>query len=222
MSHSRQNRSRRARIAARNHRRPVTARVARHPGQRHQRTTLVLVAAALGLALCLNLLAGRPASAAPACPEGFDTEFRMLRSEDTLNLCQAFSGRPMLIINTASSCGFTPQFKGLEALYQEYKDKGLVVVGFPSGDFRQEARTEEGTAEVCYAKYGVTFPMLAPSPVKGANANPIFAELARQTDAPGWNFNKYLVDKDGNVVEHFGSFVGPQSDKLREAIDRVL
>lgn len=162
------------------------------------------------------------AASAAECPAAFDVDFRKLHSDETLNLCKEFAGRPMLIVNTASSCGFTPQFKGLEALYQEYKDKGLVVVGFPSGDFRQEARTEEGTAEVCYAKYGVSFPMLAPSPVKGDNANPVFLELAKQSEAPGWNFNKYVVDRNGHVVEHFGSFVGPQSDTLRETLDSVL
>lgn len=177
----------------------------------------------LGLAAAGALTGGLATTASAAeCPAAFDVDFRKLRSEETLNLCKEFAGRPMLIVNTASSCGFTPQFKGLEALYQEYKDKGLVVVGFPSGDFRQEARTEEGTAEVCYAKYGVTFPMMAPSPVKGGNANPVFVELAKQSDAPGWNFNKYVVDRNGNVVEHFGSMVGPQSDDLRKVLDSVL
>lgn len=161
-------------------------------------------------------------TAAPACPAHFDHELRRLHSSETVNLCEALAGRPVLIVNTASHCGFTPQFKGLEALHRTYADKGLVVVGFPSNDFRQAARDEEKAAEVCYANYGVTFTMLSPVKVRGDDAHPLFVELARQSSAPGWNFNKYVVDREGRVVEHFGSFTGPDSEKMREAIERVL
>ena len=123
---------------------------------------------------------------------------------------------------SASHCGYTRQFKGLEALYQQYKDRGLQVVGFASNDFRQEASSEEQAAQVCYVNYGVTFTILAPTHVRGDNANQVFAELARQSSEPSWNFNKYLVDASGKLVQHFGSNIGPQSAQLRNAIEGQL
>jgi glutathione peroxidase len=163
----------------------------------------------------------RPPTAA-ACPAYLDHDFKRLRSSGTLNLCKEFAGKPLLIVNTASHCGFTGQFEGLEALYQKYRARGLVVVGFPSDDFFQEAGSEAETAEVCYVNYGVKFPMLAPTSVKGKEANPVFRELARQTRAPSWNFNKYLVAPDGRVVGYFGSTTDPDSRELTAAIDKLL
>lgn len=128
----------------------------------------------------------------------------------------------MLIVNTASNCGFTPQFKGLEALHRQYKDAGLVVVGFSSDSFNQEAGTEAKAAEVCYVNYGVTFTMLAPISVKGDDAHPLFRELARQSSGPKWNFNKYVVDSSGKVVRHFNSGTRPNSPLLAENIKGVL
>lgn len=171
------------------------------------------------LPLTLILSAG---SAFAGCPEYLDQDMRKLHSKDSVNLCQVSAGKPMLIVNTASHCGYTSQFKGLEALYQKYREKGLQVVGFASDDFRQEAKDEEKAAEVCYVNYGVTFTMLAPSHVRGAEANPVFRELASQTQAPSWNFNKYLVDGDGKVVMHFGSNTAPDSKELLAAIDSLL
>ena len=156
------------------------------------------------------------------CPEYLDHSMRKLHSKENVNLCQVQGGKPMLVINTASHCGYTPQFKGLEALYQQYRDRGLTVVGFASDDFRQEAKDEAKAGEVCYVNYGVTFTMIAPSPVKGPDANPIFSELAEQTQAPSWNFNKYLVDSSGKVVQHFGSNTSPDSKVLQAAIESVL
>ncbi len=162
-------------------------------------------------------------SAAQAnCPEYIDHSMRKIHSNEQVNLCQVQAGKPMLVINTASHCGYTPQFKGLEALYQQYRDRGLTVVGFASDDFRQEAKDEEKAAEVCYVNYGVTFTMLAPSHVKGAEANPVFRELASQTQAPSWNFNKYIIDSSGKVVGHFGSNTRPDSKVLEAAIESVL
>jgi glutathione peroxidase len=183
----------------------------------HTRSTIAVMAGAAGLVLLSMCRV-----AAADCPEYLNQDLRKLRSDETVNVCKAFAGKPMLIVNTASHCGFTPQFKGLEALNKEYKDRGLVVLGFPSNDFNQEAKDEAETAEVCFINYGVTFTMFSPIAVKGETANPIFKELARQTEAPGWNFNKYLVKPDGTVVRHFDSKVGPDAPELREAIESVL
>jgi len=157
-----------------------------------------------------------------ACPDYLDHDMRKLHSSDEVNLCEVYGEKPMLIINTASHCGYTSQFKGLEALHQKYRDNGLVVVGFASNDFNQEAKDEAAAAEVCRINYGVTFTMLAPSHVKGADANPVFRELASQSQAPGWNFNKYLVDGSGTVVQHFGSNTSPDSKVLQAAIESTL
>ena len=161
-------------------------------------------------------------SVTASCPGYLDQNLRKLHSKDQVNLCDVAQGKPMLIVNTASHCGFTGQFKGLEALHKEFADQGLVVVGFASDDFRQEAKDEAAAAEVCYVNYGVTFTMIAPSHVKGPEANPVFEELARKTQAPSWNFNKYLVDRDGKVVSHFGSSTTPESEALTSAIESVL
>ena len=168
------------------------------------------------------LLLATSQAVSAACPDYMDHSLRKLHSKDQVNLCAVQDGRPMLIINTASHCGYTKQFKGLEALHQEYGDRGLVVVGFASNDFNQEAKDEAKAAEVCYVNYGVTFTMIAPSHVKGDDANPVFQELARQTREPQWNFNKYLVDGSGKVVQQFGSNTNPDSKVLAEAIESVL
>lgn len=171
----------------------------------------------------LVLLSLLTASAAQAdCPNYLNHEMQKLHSKEVVNLCEIATGQTMLIINTASHCGYTKQFKGLEALHQQYRNQGLQVVGFPSNDFRQEAKDEEKAAEVCYVNYGVTFTMLAPSHIRGDNANPVFRELARQTESPSWNFNKYLVDSSGRVVAHFGSNTTPDSERLTEAIESLL
>jgi glutathione peroxidase len=186
-------------------------------------TTAALSALLAGTVL---LTTGTPAVAAPPqaqpCPAYLDHEFRKLHSSQSVNICKAFAGKPMLIINTASHCGFTPQFKGLEAINSRYKDRGLVVVGFASDDFNQEAKDEAEAADTCFLNYGVTFTMLAPQHVKGPDANPVFKELARQTQAPGWNFNKYLVRPDGTVAQYFDSKVTPDSPQFTEAVEKIL
>lgn len=154
---------------------------------------------------------------------GFLThDVRRLHSSEHVNLCVAFGGRPMLIVNTASHCGFTPQFERLEALHQAYKDRGLAVVGVPSDDFRQAASSEEEAAKVCYVNYGVTFTMLSQQKVRGPGAHPLFKELGRRKGEPTWNFTKYLVDREGRVVERFESRVDPMSDRVRGAVESVL
>ncbi len=164
---------------------------------------------------------GGVASAAE-CPAFLNQDLQKLRSKETVNICKAYAGKPLLIVNTASHCGFTPQFKGLQALHEKYKDQGLVVIGFPSNDFRQEAKDDAETAEVCYINYGVQFTMVSESSVKGDGANPIFKELARQTKAPTWNFNKYVVQPDGKVAAYFASGTTPDSAAMTKAIEDVL
>ena len=162
------------------------------------------------------------ASAAESCPAFLNQEYRKLHSSDSVNLCTLVAGKPMLIVNTASHCGFTPQFKGLEEAYQKYKARGLVVVGFSSDDFNQEAKDEAEAATMCFINYGVKFTMLAPQHVKGPEANAVFKELARQTQEPKWNFNKYLVTADGRVAQYFDSAVAPDSRQFNEAVEKLL
>lgn len=168
----------------------------------------------------LTFLAGEALAA--ACDNLLDFSHRRLASSQEENLCQAYSGQVLLVVNTASRCGFTGQFSDLEALYQKYRDDGLVVLGFPSDDFNQEHDEEEATAEVCYVNYGVTFPMFATSAVRGEQANALFAALAEAEQAPRWNFTKYLIGRDGSVLASFGSRVEPLSSELEQAVVSAL
>ena len=152
----------------------------------------------------------------------FDHDLRRLHSDEVVNLRERFAGHPLLVVNTASHCGFTGQFDGLEALHQQYREAGLKVVGFPSNDFRQEADDEAETAAVCFVNFGVTFDMFSPISVRGADAHPLFREIARQSEAPRWNFHKYVIDRNGQVVGAFPSRVRPDAAELRAAIEKVL
>jgi glutathione peroxidase len=157
-----------------------------------------------------------------ACPAFLDHDFRKLHSSQNVNLCKEFAGKPMLIVNTASHCGFTPQFTGLEAVHDKYKSRGLAVVGFSSNDFNQEDKDEAKAAEICVQNFGVSFTMLAPTSVKGANANPVFKAINAQSTEPKWNFNKYVVSADGKSVQYFDSRVTPDSPEMIAAIEKVL
>ena len=157
------------------------------------------------------------------CPDTLKFVKRKLNSSETVNLCDAYKGKTLLIVNTASYCGFTKQFKGLETLYDNYKDRGLVVLGFPSHDFNQEDQDEGKTGELCELTYGVKFPMFEPLSVRGDSADPLFRVLTQQADvAPKWNFYKYLVNKEGKVVASFNSMTGPDSKKMIQAIEGIL
>ncbi len=168
------------------------------------------------------LLMAFSATVVAECPAYLQGEYRRLHAADNVNLCELLEGKTALVVNTASHCGFTPQFKALEAVHQAYKDKGLVVVGFASNDFKQAAKTEEEAATICYTNYGVTFTMLAPTVVTGDKANALFAHLAEQTEEPGWNFNKYVIDGESGEVTHFGSSTKPDSEALTGAIEAAL
>lgn len=172
-------------------------------------------------ALVAGLL-GAPAAFAESCPAFLDHEQRKLHSTDTVNLCDLAAGKPMLVVNTASRCGYTGQFEGLEALHKQYSKDGLVVVGFASDDFRQEADTEAEAATVCFKNFGVTFTMIAPGAVTGPKANPVFRAINEQSQPPRWNFTKYVIDRSGSVVESFPSRVRPQDPELIEAIESAL
>ena len=161
-------------------------------------------------------------SAVTACPDFLNTEMRKLSSKESINFCESYAGKPMLIVNTASNCGYTPQFTGLEALHQEYKDRGLVVVGFSSDDFFQEENDEADAATVCFEKYDVSFPIMATSSVRGGDANVVYKGLGDAKGYPRWNFNKYVVSGEGEVIAKFGSSVGPESNELRSLIDEVI
>lgn len=157
-----------------------------------------------------------------SCPAFLNHSFRKLHAKEMVDLCELTAGKPLLLVNTASNCGFTPQFKGLEALHKKYKDQGLVVIGFPSDDFFQEEDDEKATAEVCFVNYGVTFTMLQTSAVRGADVNPVFEHLGKATTKPKWNFYKYLVSKDRQLIQHFNSRVKPDDVEFISAIEEQL
>ncbi|TAP40656.1 glutathione peroxidase [Alteromonas sp. KUL49] len=172
--------------------------------------------------LITSLLVSGLAFADMSCPSVLKFVKRKLNSQETVNLCSEYAGQTLLIVNTASYCGFTKQFEGLEALYSEYKDEGLTVLGFPSHDFNQEDADEGKTAELCELTYGVQFPMFEPTSVKGDDADPMFRMLTNATgEAPSWNFNKYLVTPDGQIT-HYPSRVTPSDAKLLSDITASL
>ena len=164
-----------------------------------------------------------PTAAAPAaCPTLLQHSVLRLQDEKPQALCQ-YAGQVVLVVNTASYCGFTSQYKGLETLYARYKDRGLVVLGFPSNDFSQEPDSNGRIADFCENTYGVKFPMFAKSSVRGNDALPLFRQLAERTGTtPRWNFYKYLISRDGQTVKSYGSMTGPLDRSLVQEIDQML
>ena len=153
-----------------------------------------------------------------------DQDFRRLASDEVVNLADEYAGKVLLVVNTASKCGNTPQYDGLEKLYSEYGDKGLVVLGFPSNDFMgQEPGTEEQIQEFCRLTYKVRFPMFEKITVKEKNAHPFYADLAEAAGTfPTWNFHKYLIGRDGQVITEFSPRTQPYDDKLVAEIEAAL
>lgn len=163
-------------------------------------------------------------SAQASCGALEGLEYRPLAQREAVNLCERFEGQVLLVVNTASKCGFTPQYEGLEALQQKLGAQGFSVLGFPSGDFMgQEFEDEAAIAEFCTNNFAVQFPMFERVSVKGDNATPLFARLTEATgQAPGWNFHKYLLDRNGKVVAQFGSRTRPDDPALVAEIEKLL
>jgi glutathione peroxidase len=178
-------------------------------------------------ALLFAALAVGPAAAAPvagACPALLNRELPRLQDEKPQNLCQ-YAGKVVLVVNTASFCGYTPQYKSLEALYDKYRERGLVVLGFPSNDFgAQEPGANKDIADFCENTFGVKFPMFAKTAVAAkAGQSPLFAELSRSTGkAPQWNFHKYLIGRDGAAVASYGSQVDPLERSFVQGVEKLL
>jgi glutathione peroxidase len=171
----------------------------------------------------LVLLASFSSPAYSSCDPMLEFETNKLHSKKTVNFCGKFNDKVLLVVNTASHCGFTPQFKKLESLYQKYKDQGLEIVGFPSNDFRQEYKSEEQTASLCFINFGVTFTMVSTSAVTGEHQNEFFKALSKKTGKePSWNFNKYLISKDMKDIKHFQSSVEPLNSSLEDMIVKYL
>lgn len=151
-------------------------------------------------------------------------EFNTITGEPTT--LNAFDGKAVVIVNVASECGYTPQYAGLEELYRTYKDSGLVVIGFPANNFGgQEPGTNEDILQFCTSKFDVTFPMMAKISVKGDDKHPLYTYLTEQSDQPGeikWNFSKFVLDRDGNLVARFDSGVKPTSEELVSAVKTAL
>ena len=170
--------------------------------------------------LLLALLTALP-SVAAACPELLNQRYTSLQGKP-VNLCD-FAGRPVLVVNTASKCGYTPQFEKLEAMHNRYRGRGLVVLGFPSNDFNQELATNREIAEFCKLTYFVEFPMIEKGSVTGAGANPFFKQLAAATgSAPQWNFHKYLIAPDGKTVYSFDTQVEPDAREIMSRLQPML
>jgi glutathione peroxidase len=187
-------------------------------------STKVLLSCLIGLSGLLGLSSAQAQSTpvGPACPPLLNHTLLRLQDEAPQSLCQ-YAGKVILAVNTASYCGFTPQYKGLEALHRKYQTRGLVVLGFPSNDFNQEKASNKDIADFCENTFGVQFPMFAASSVRGAQANALFRELiAGGAPAPKWNFYKYLIGRDGRLIDSYSSLTDPDSRSLTLSIEQAL
>ncbi len=183
----------------------------------------VMGAALLALAGAGFFGSGHAAAPADtACPALLKQDVMRLQDEKPQSLCQ-YSGKVVVVVNTASFCGFTSQYEGLEALHSKYKDKGLVVLGFPSNDFAQETGSNKQIADFCANTFGVKFPMFTKTTVSGKDASPLFKELsAKSGTTPKWNFYKYVIGRDGQSVVSFNSMAAPDSKQFVKEIEKQL
>lgn len=183
-------------------------------------TFVALLAAA---ALSTGSARAADASSSPAgCPPLLQHTFNLLQTGEAQSLCR-YQGSVLLIVNTASYCGYTKQYEALEALYRKYKDRGLVVVGFPSNDFSQEPGTNKDIAEFCRTTYGVQFPLYEKGSVAQSDRNALYRDLAKATgQAPQWNFHKYVVDRNGKPVATFASAVVPDAREVTVLLEKLL
>jgi glutathione peroxidase len=184
------------------------------------RTFTPLLAALLGLGSAVAATSVPPVPA--GCPPHLQHTFLRLQDEKPQSLCQ-YAGKVAVVVNTASYCGFTSQYQGLESLYSKYRNKGLVVLGFPSNDFSQEPGANQDIAQFCENTYGVKFPMFAKTSVTGRLAAPFYKQMAAQSgQTPLWNFHKYILGRDGRVVASFGSMTGPEDRAFIREIEKQL
>ena len=199
----------------------------RHPARHHaflRQPVAALLVIGAGCAI-LAIGAATSARASPACPALLQHTLPRLQDEKPVNLC-AHAGKVVLVVNTASYCGYTTQYQSLEALSERYRSQGLVVLGFPSNDFSQEPGSGAAIAEFCENTFGVKFPMFAKSSVSpgaGPVVNPLFAALAQRSgQAPTWNFHKYLVSRDGQTVRSVASAVDPKDPVFTRDLEKLL
>ena len=172
--------------------------------------------------LAIALLAAATTACAASCPALLDYRVKTLKGQPA-DLCQ-YGGKVVLVVNTASLCGYTPQYKGLESLYQKYRAHGLVVLGFPSNDFgAQEPGSNQQVADFCERTYAVKFPMFDKTVVKGGDASPVYRGLIEASgQPPKWNFHKYLIGRDGKLLDSFASQVAPEDPKLVSAVEQAI
>jgi glutathione peroxidase len=189
----------------------------------HERLLAVAIAVAVtGTALADQTGRSGGGAGLPAGHSFYDFKTTTLVGNKPVDL-SAYRGKVTLVVNVASFCGYTPQYKGLEALHRELSGKGFAVLGFPSNDFgEQEPGSAEEIAQFCKLTYDVTFPMFAKVETKGPNQSPIYRYLGASGHLPEWNFAKYLIGKDGKVIAFYPSDVTPESQQLRTAIDQAL
>ena len=188
-----------------------------------RRAACGLIAGSALLGSAVHAQAVQPPASAATCPALLQHRFDRLQDEKPQSLCQ-YSGQVVLVVNTASFCGFTSQYEGLEALYARYKTQGLVVLGFPANDFgRQEPGNNRAIADFCENTFGVKFPMFSKTSVVGREANPLYKQLAQKTgETPQWNFHKYLIGRDGQTVRSYPSTLDPKTPSFVKDIERFL